>query len=331
MITRGYIIGKIIDDLTLLNMRIDTRNRHALFDLTKFTEDFIKEVLNIVYGLHLVNLNLERSNNPGLDLGDTQQQIAYQITATKTSQKVNDTLRAITDPQLEQYTKFKVFIMGEKQTSYTLDETLVERTKFEKDTDIEDINSLLRAIVVLDSEPLNSLYCLFNREFRQVTIELEEPDREGNYETSLYNQLERIPDKHPQNARKLTEFYGEPVIMDDLLELYRNLASVPRITREFLAIIADRGERSANGYRILPLTLKHSLHLSENELWGEIYILENANLLDSDETFDDFDNPIIFLKLKGSELNGLVDWAKQSDYNLRTLFTILDFTILDEM
>jgi len=47
MITRGYIIGKIIDDLTLLNMRIDTQNRQALFDLTKFTEDFVKEVLTI--------------------------------------------------------------------------------------------------------------------------------------------------------------------------------------------------------------------------------------------------------------------------------------------
>jgi len=330
MITRGYIIGKIIDDLTLLNMRIDARNKQGLLDLTKFTEDFIKDVLNIVYGLHLVNLNSERSNNPGLDLGDTQQQIAYQITATKSSQKVNDTLRTITEPQLEQYTKFKVFIMGEKQTSYTLDEELVNKTGFKRDTDIEDINSLLRAIVVLDSESLDSLYILFNREFRQVTIELEEPDREGNYETSLYNQLERIPDKHPQNASKLTEFYGEPVILEDLLELYRRLASVPRITREFLAIIADRGERTVNGYRILPLALRHSLHLSENELWGEICILEGANLIDWDENFDSYDNQINFLILKGIELNGLVDWAKENNYNLRTLFTILDFTILDK-
>lgn len=330
MITRGYIIGKIIDDLTLLKMRIDARNKQGLLDLTKFTEDFIKDVLNIVYGLHLVNLNSERSNNPGLDLGDTQQQIAYQITATKSSQKVNDTLRTITEPQLEQYTKFKVFVMGEKQTSYTLDEELVNKTEFKWDTDIEDINSLLRAIVVLDSESLDSLYILFNREFRQVTIELEEPDREGNYETSLYNQLERIPDKHPQNARKLTEFYGEPVVFDDLLELYRRLASVPRITREFLAIIADRGKRAVNGYRILPLALKHSLHLSENELWGEICILESANLIDWDEEIGEFDNRINFMILKGSELNGLVDWAKTCNYNIRTLFTILDFTILDK-
>lgn len=330
MITRGYIIGKIIDDLTLLNMRIDARNKQGLLDLTKFTEDFIKDVLNIVYSLHLVNLNSERSNNPGLDLGDTQQQIAYQITTIKSSQKVNDTLRTITEPQLEQYTKFKVFIMGEKQTSYSLDDELVNKTGFKRDTDIEDINSLLRAIVVLDSESLDSLYILFNREFRQVIIELEEPDREGNYETSLYNQLERIPDKHPKNARKLTEFYGEPVILDDLLELYRRLASVPRITREFLAIIADRGERAVNGYRILPLALRHSLHLSENELWGEICILESANLIDWDENFDSYDNQINFLILKGIELNGLVDWAKENNYNLRNLFTILDFTILDK-
>lgn len=330
MITRGYIIGKIIDDLTLLNMRIDARNKQGLLDLTKFTEDFIKDVLNIVYSLHLVNLNSERLNNPGLDLGDTQQQIAYQITATKSSQKVNETLRTITKPQLEQYTKFKVFIIGEKQTSYTLDDELVNKTGFKRDTDIEDINSLLRAIVVLDSESLDSLYILFNREFRQVTIELEEPDREGNYETSLYNQLERIPNKHPQNARKLNEFYGEPIILDDLLELYRSLASVPRITREFLAIIADRGKRDINGYRILPHALRHILHLSENELWGEISILESANLIDWDEEFGELDNRYNYMILKGNELNRLVDWAKANNYNIRTLFTILDFTILDK-
>ena len=63
---------------------------------------------------------------------------------------------------------------------------------------------------------------------------------------------------------------------------------------------------------------------------GEICILESANLIDWDENFDSYDNQINFLILKGIELNGLVDWAKENNYNLRNLFTILDFTILDK-
>ncbi len=49
MITRGIIIGKIVDDFSSLKYQIETRNRLGQFDLTKFCEDFIREVLNICF------------------------------------------------------------------------------------------------------------------------------------------------------------------------------------------------------------------------------------------------------------------------------------------
>lgn len=53
MITRGIIIGKIVDDVATLKYQIQTRNKLKMFDLTKVCEDFCKELLNIVYRLNL--------------------------------------------------------------------------------------------------------------------------------------------------------------------------------------------------------------------------------------------------------------------------------------
>src|ERR1019366_3338235 len=48
-----------------------------------------KVTLNYLLNSSLVNLNDERSNAPGLDLGDEHEGIAFQVTAEKTSAKVN--------------------------------------------------------------------------------------------------------------------------------------------------------------------------------------------------------------------------------------------------
>jgi hypothetical protein len=101
MLTRGIIIGKLIDDLTTLQSQIEMRCQVGLTDLNKFSEDFIKEVLNVCYGYALKNLNKNRSNEPGLDLGDDRESIAFQITSVATSQKVNETLRKIKDEDLK--------------------------------------------------------------------------------------------------------------------------------------------------------------------------------------------------------------------------------------
>src|SRR5690606_24643768 len=107
-ITRGIIIGGLIDDLSILESQINMRCQVGLTDLNKFCEDFFKEVINISYNINLKNLNESRSNAPGLDLGDKKNKIAYQITSTSTSLKINNTLEKISEEQLKNYDQFKV-------------------------------------------------------------------------------------------------------------------------------------------------------------------------------------------------------------------------------
>ena len=163
MLSRGIIIGKVVDDLAALKYQIDTRNRLGQFDLSKFCEDFCKELLNIVYDLNLKNLNATRSNNPGLDLGDDKNKVAYQITSTKTSTKINETLSAITPAQKTDYNDIRIFILGNKQGTYTIDTTLAASFSFDSGKAIHDIDSLLRDIVVLESDKLHIIYTLFSK------------------------------------------------------------------------------------------------------------------------------------------------------------------------
>lgn len=336
MITRGLIIGKVVDDLANLKYQIETRNRLGQLDLTKFCEDFARELLNITYDTNLQNLNKTRSNNPGLDLGDERNKIAFQITSQKTSAKVNDTLGAITEDQKDLYGKIKVFILGEKQTTYTLDEGLVATYSFVKETDIVDIDDLLRDIVLLDIAKLDIIYSLFQREFRQVRIELEPLDEKGNFESSYYNVTEKKPAKPAENG---ILFIGTPDRhyereKSELDELYERLSSVPRVTREILAIIVEKGKfGSAYGrgdrYGIIPAALEKFMKLTERELMIELDILMDAGLLSiSEKTIEHREVP--YLVLSGETQNLLYSWLVEEKHSVRTVLNTMDFTILDQ-
>jgi hypothetical protein len=336
MITRGLIIGKVVDDLANLKYQIETRNRLGQLDLTKFCEDFARELLNITYDTNLQNLNKTRSNNPGLDLGDEKNKIAYQITSQKTSAKINETLAAITAEQKDQYDNIKVFILGEKQTSYTLDDDLVASFGFVKESDIVDIDSLLRDIVLLDIEKLDIIYSLFQREFRQVKIELEPLDEKGNFESSYYNVTEKKPAKPAENG---ILFIGVPDKhyereKDELDDLYETLSSVPRVTREILAIIVEKGKFESDfgrgdRYGIIPAALEKFMKLTENELMIELNILIDAGLLSiSEKTVGHREIP--YLVLSGETQNLLYNWLIEEKHSVRTVLNTMDFTILDE-
>ncbi|MEK2099206.1 SMEK domain-containing protein [Vibrio parahaemolyticus] len=83
MITRGYYIGQIIDELSSISEKVKNRGKLGLTDIHVHLEDFYRDILNITLGLNLENLNKERTNSPGLDLGDEVEGIAFQVTGTK--------------------------------------------------------------------------------------------------------------------------------------------------------------------------------------------------------------------------------------------------------
>lgn len=100
--------------------------------LNRLLEDFFKDVLSLVHGWNLVNLNSKRSNEPGLDLGDPHAKVAVQVTSSASSSKVKKTLEKVTTEHLQIYDRILVLAIGNKQGSYTLDTPHVERTGIQR-------------------------------------------------------------------------------------------------------------------------------------------------------------------------------------------------------
>ncbi|MFL6863576.1 MAG: SMEK domain-containing protein, partial [Allosphingosinicella sp.] len=178
MITRGHFIGEIVDSLSDIARQVETRTKLNLNDLPVFVETFFKEVLNHLFALQLQNLNAERSNFPGLDLGDRVSGEAFQITAQRSSHKVNESLRKITDEALKDYPSVRILIVGTKQGSYTIDADQEKRVGFTEKR-ILDVNDMCKLTMDLSIDRLQSLFEQVRRETARVKVELEIPDEDA--------------------------------------------------------------------------------------------------------------------------------------------------------
>jgi hypothetical protein len=326
MLSRGVIIGKIVDELSQLGGQINLRCQVGLTDLNKFCEDFIKEVLNISYQLELENLNENRSNAPGLDLGDKSNSIAVQVTSTATSQKVNKTLEAITSAQLKQYKKFKIFILGEKQSAYSaVDHKLKKKChNFNPEMDVIDFTDLAKQIVSLTFEELFLLNSVFEKEFPKVIVEIQIPDKDGKFPTSLSDKLEVVPDTMcTKGQRFLSEFPGHQ--FKDIENAFKDLTKLPRVTRQFLEVLVTRGEVDDINYKLDYRELTRILHVPEREIGEEISILARKRLAFQPEPSDqDWD---VKTNLSAT-LSEIIDFAKNHG-TLSRILVALDFTLLD--
>jgi len=266
MITSGYLIGQIIDEFSALGEQAKLRNRLGLSDLSVFSENFFRDILNIVENLDLINTNEDRANEPGVDLGDENAEIAYQVTTTKTSEKIKNTLKKITPAQRAKYKRFVVLIIGEKQDKYDAVATaLSDRATseidpsivFDLETDIVDLTDLARKVVGLPFPRIQRLHRLVQDQMGQVKIELQVPDADGQYETSGYRLWEPLPTPKLGEGTRFAawdaKFRGpEYVLREDditsareaIVELSGRLHKLPRITREFFAMLHERAEKN---------------------------------------------------------------------------------------
>jgi hypothetical protein len=123
----------------------------GLLDDNKHIENFVCYLLNEVFGYQLINLNCEQLNNPGIDLGDSNKGIGIQVTATKTSAKINSTLKTIIEYKChEKYPNIKFFFTTSKQEKYTLEDSYLRCLNFNVNSDILDFDDLYKKAMYLN-------------------------------------------------------------------------------------------------------------------------------------------------------------------------------------
>jgi hypothetical protein len=152
----------------------------GLTDRSAISETFCLELFREVFELpHLQDLNAERSNAPGLDLGDETTGIAFQITSTPAAEKVKKTLTTTIDAGLHlKYPHVRIFVLTQKKNSYpqkTLDRLTDGKLKFSAKTDIFDWSDILQRLRRCELDRLERAVRILRKHIPQQTTGSPDP------------------------------------------------------------------------------------------------------------------------------------------------------------
>lgn len=114
MLRREELIKKFIFGMSVFEAYISHTGSLNLRDINILGENFIADLLNLLYGFQLKNANSRIQNNKGYDLIDGRNKIIVQITSTDTTQKLAHTLNVLEKVE-EEYIHSKWELCLEKE------------------------------------------------------------------------------------------------------------------------------------------------------------------------------------------------------------------------
>lgn len=100
MFSKEKYILNITKQLSYICTNVKLLNSLNLNDINIHAESFFCELLNIIFGYQLHNLNNTEMNYAAIDLGDEKNKIAIQVTSEKTSTKIRETLEKFTEKNI---------------------------------------------------------------------------------------------------------------------------------------------------------------------------------------------------------------------------------------
>jgi len=149
MSQRELDVKTITHEFAVWEVKIANNTSLNLYDGNIFSEHTICEVLNCIYGYQLKNINSDKSNHPAIDLADKENSIAFQISSTKTKQKIQETInKFITHNLHDEYDQLFVFILGKKQKTYPKFDQ-ASKISFDNTKNILDFSDLLGRVKYL--------------------------------------------------------------------------------------------------------------------------------------------------------------------------------------
>lgn len=332
ILKRVSISNSIEEQLNDLASALERKGKLALYDLHKYCEDFSAHLLNLVYGYNLKNLNLKKFNEPGIDLGDEDNMVAFQVTTNKKSKKVNDTLEKLTDEQKEKYEDFNVFIVGDKQKNYTINEELAAQVGFTKDNilDITDILSRINTLPItrmqeiddfLKSELYKAHWAFNGGKVQSILLgspTLIFPNCKAlveHYVTTL----------HPLNITDEEEWEME----EGIRNLMNAIISLPPASIQFFYSLIVKVKYSSHfdGYSINIDKMERFVNLTKSAYITELKILQDENLIKFDEDFEG--NTFIILSGlcdRNCALNHILEFVKAKEIDLEDIFLKFDLS-----
>ena len=161
---RNRYVTKIKTLLNILKDEIKDSGKLNLLDINVHAEDFFRDLLNLIYGWQLQNMNQRNLNAAGGDLWDDDDKIVIQVSSTTTKDKIQSSIDKLSAEQFAGY-RFKFLridgdVIKLRKESYNTHDGIV----FNPSVDIIDISTLLNDITHLDIDCLERVCELCEKE-----------------------------------------------------------------------------------------------------------------------------------------------------------------------
>ncbi|WP_315081127.1 ABC-three component system protein [uncultured Clostridium sp.] len=161
---RGTYFNYIEEKLNTLSYRINARGKINILDLNLHCENFYMDLLNLIYGLCLENLNTVSQNVEGIDLIDEVNKLIIQVSSTSTKQKIESTL---SKEIFREYSGYSFKFISISKPADNLRKNSFKNPysiKFDCENDIYDIPVMLRHISSLGIDKQKELYEFVKKE-----------------------------------------------------------------------------------------------------------------------------------------------------------------------
>lgn len=144
MINSEVYLKNIGEALALLSRQIEIFSCVSFYDTNIIAEDFYAQLLNMIYGYSLQNLNVFKKNAPAIDLADYLNRISYQITSENDSEKIKQTIKKFVEhKQYQSFDQLFILILTKKK-KYTTNFDTGGKFIFTKEEHIIDYTDLMR-------------------------------------------------------------------------------------------------------------------------------------------------------------------------------------------
>jgi len=221
-------------------------------------ENWFRDIFNFVYERNFfinANLKTKTGNSSAIDLIDKEKKLAYQITTTKSKQKVDESFKKLAKTQYKKYTLRIFFLLDKSQFQKStkeyfrriydinIDEHLFDYTDLLKDIEALETNKLIELNQKLflktsekytDNIVLNLIFKHLVQEKSSVVVDYTDDDF-GTIDTNSKLTINKINKKISAKIKEsldyrvvLDNFYNEDNLITDLKayiidDIYRNI------------------------------------------------------------------------------------------------------------
>ncbi len=174
LISEGNI-KKVSYWFSILAYYTKINNLQHLTDINTLSEDFFCKLLNVIFNIKLVNLNLTiKKNYPALDLGDKSKKLCFQVTSDDTSNKIKDTISIFEkNERYKIFTSLKFLLTVIKKRKHSFNCKTNGLYSFCLEDDLLDLNDLVTIIRSKDEK-------VFSQIINILSIELKAFEKENN-------------------------------------------------------------------------------------------------------------------------------------------------------